>query len=105
MNFEDELRRALRRQPTPPDFAERVLARLGQREGVLSSAASPWVPAARWLAAAAASTLMAIAGAQYYMHQQAVAEAERVQQEVRLALEIAGEKLALVQRKLQDSNR
>jgi hypothetical protein len=34
-----------------------------------------------------------------------LAEAERVQQDVRLALQIAGEKLALVQRRLQDPTR
>ena len=42
---------------------------------------------------------------QYYSHRQAVAEAERVQNDVRLALHIAGEKLALLQRKLQEPHR
>lgn len=105
MNFEDELRRAFRRQPAPSDFADCVLARL-ERPDVLPAATPPSrVPARKWLAAVAASTLLVIGGAQYYMHQQTVAEAERVQQEVRLALQIAGEKLALVQRKLQDQTR
>lgn len=105
MNFEDELRRAFRCQPAPPDFADRVLARLDRPDVLPAATAPPRVPALRWLAAVAASTLVAIGGAQYYVHQQTVAEAERVQQEVRLALQIAGEKLALVQRKLQDPTR
>lgn|SRR5262249_24559942 len=105
MNFEDELRRAFRRQPAPPDFADRVLARLEQRHVLPAGAVWAPVPAVRWLAAAAASTLVVIGGAQYYVHRQHVAEAERVQQEIRLALQIAGEKLALVQRKLQHPTR
>jgi hypothetical protein len=59
--------------------------------------------ARRWLAAAAASALLATGGARYYMHQQMLAEAERVEAEVRLALQITSEKLALVQRKVNDS--
>jgi hypothetical protein len=102
MNFDDELRRAFRRQPAPSDFADRVLARLEQRDVRPATIVLPRVPAVRWLVAAAASTLVAIGGTQYYRHRQTVAEAERVQQEVRLALEITVEKLAVVQRKLQD---
>lgn len=30
MNLEDDLRRALRREPAPPDFAAKVLARAGK---------------------------------------------------------------------------
>ena len=105
MTLEHDLRRAFRRKPAPPDFAGRLLARLEPRDVLPAPTVSSRVPAVRWLAAAAASTLVAMAGAQYYMHQQTVAEAERVQNEVRLALQIAGEKLALVQRKLQEPDR
>jgi hypothetical protein len=107
MNLEDDLRRAFRRKPAPPDFADRVLKRLKQRDVVPATtvSSSPRPLAVRWLAAAAAITLVAIGSAQYYTQQETVAEAERVQQEVRLALQIAGEKLALVQRKLQEPPR
>jgi hypothetical protein len=113
MNLESDLRRAFKRKPAPFDFAIRVLARLEQRDVPPAThvSPSPRLGVVRWLAAAAAMTLVAIGGAQYYMHQQTlahqqtVAEAERVKKEVRLALQIAGEKLALVQRKLQEPTR
>ncbi len=107
MNLEDDLRRTFRRKPAPPDLADRVLRRLEHRDVVPATtvSSSPRPRAVRWLAAAAAVTLVAIGGAQYYTREQAVAEAERVQKEVRLALQIAGEKLALVQRKLQEPPR
>jgi len=55
--------------------------------------------------------LVAAVGARYYVYQQDVtyqqnvAEAERVQAEIMVALQITGEKLALVQRKVEDSQR
>jgi IMP dehydrogenase/GMP reductase len=55
------------------------------------------------LAAAAAVALLATGGTRYYMHQQMLAEAERVEADVRLALQITREKLELVQRKVNDS--
>jgi hypothetical protein len=108
MNLEHDLRRAFRRKPAPPDLADCVLARLQHRDvhpaAFTPRPASPRLPV-RWLATAAAIGMVAIGGARYYTYQQTVAEAERVQNEVRLALQIAGDKLALVQRKLQESHR
>lgn len=109
MNFEHNLRAAFRRKPAPPDLADRVLARLQHSDvepaAIMPPTAPPRLPAVRWLATAAAIGVVAIGGARYYTYQQTVAEAERVQNEVRLALQIAGDKLALVQRKLQESHR
>jgi hypothetical protein len=107
MSLEHDLRRAFRRKPVPPGFVERLLARL-ERPEVLPHAAlltRRAVPTTGWLAAAATIALVAIGGAQYYTYQQTVAEAARVQADIRLALQIAGEKLALVQRKLQEPHR
>jgi hypothetical protein len=122
MNLDDDLRRVFRRKPAPPHLADKVLARIAQ--GDISSAgntpplASPTCPpqlqrrpklreggVRRWLAAAAAMTLVAAGGARYYLYQQTVAEAEQVQADIRVALQITGEKLALVQRKVQDLQR
>ena len=100
MNIEHDLQRALRRQPAPPDFADRVLARI---DPPAASAASRRSPVRQWLAAAAAAALVATGAAQYYAHQQTVAEAERVNQEIRIALQITSEKLAHVQRKVEAS--
>jgi hypothetical protein len=96
MNLDDELRRALRRTPAPSGLADRVLR---DRSAVPRASTWPW---RRWIAAAAAGVLVATGGTRYYMHQQLV-EAERIEAEVRLALEITHEKLQLVQRRINDS--
>jgi hypothetical protein len=95
MNLDDELRGALKRQPPSPDFADRVLERIARVdvEGARS-------PALRWLAAAAALTLVVAGSVRYYAYQQSVAEAERVKAEIRLALQITSEKIAMVQLRL-----
>ena|SRR5687767_9344939 len=100
MNIEHELQNALRRKQAPPDFTGRVLARIDPKPAASSAAPSR---IRHWLAAAAAVTLLATGGARYYEHQQAVAEAERVNQDIRLALQITSEKLALVQARVEAS--
>ena len=135
MSLDNVLRRTFRRTPAPPDLADKVLARIaeGDVSGVNATGRLPPSPQSgfgaartsaptfedgqrergvrRWLAAAAAVTLMAAGGARYYVYQQTVAyqqnvaEAERVQAEILVALQITGEKLALVQRKVEDSQR
>jgi hypothetical protein len=111
MNLDDELRRALKRQPPSPDFADRVLARIargdveggrGKGEGGRGTAegGKPARPALRWLAAAAALILVVGGSVGYYAHQQSAAEAERVKAEIRLALQITSEKIAMVQLRL-----
>ena len=98
MNIEDDLKRALRRQPAPPDFADRVLARIDPQA---ATAASRRSHVRQWLAAAAAAALVATGAARYYTYQQSVAEAERINQDIRLALQITSEKLAHVQARVQ----
>ena len=100
MNIEHDLHRALRRQPAPPDFADRVLARF---DPPAASAASRHSSVRQWLAAAAAAALVATGAARYYTYQQSVAEAERIKQDIRLALQITSEKLALVQARVDAS--
>ena len=105
MSLEHDLRRALGRRPAPAGFTDRVVARV-DRSGVRPGPGdAPRRSPAGWLAGAAAALLIGIGGTQYYMHRQAAAEAERVQQDVRLALQIAVEKIALLQQKLQQSPR
>lgn len=98
MNLEHDLQRALRRQPGPPDLADRVLARVDGADRRRSRH-----PAVGWLAAAAAVALVATGGARYYVHQQQLAEAERLKDEIRLALQITSETLAHVQRRVETS--
>lgn len=106
-NLESDLRAAFKRKPAPPDFAGNVIARLEHHGESPASvvASSPRRLPLGWLATAAAVVLLAIGGADYYIRQQTVAEAERVKKDAMLALHIAGEKLALVQRKLLEPHR
>jgi hypothetical protein len=109
MSLEQDLERALTRKPAPPDLADRILARVASATD--GGDGTPPAPARtggrdvlmRWLAAAAAVTLLATGSARYYEHRRAAAQAERVQQELRLALQITSEKLSLVQQRLDSS--
>ena len=106
MSIEHDLHRALRRRPAPPDLADRVLTRLSDNaeSGVGRTVVASGFRRTRvWLAAAAAIALMVTGGARYYTQQQTIAEAERVKQEIRLALQITGEKLALAQQRVERS--
>ena len=98
MNLEDDLRRALQRQPAPPELVDRVLARISSSP---PTAGRRDRNAFRWLAVAAGLTLVVAGGARYHAYQQTVAEAERVKAEIRLALEIMTEKVAEVQVRLR----
>jgi hypothetical protein len=107
INLDSDLRATFRRKPAPPDFALNVLARVESRDVFPANVVSrsPRRRVVRWTATAAAIVLLAIGGASVYLRQQRAAEAERVKNDAVLALHIAGEKLALVQRKLQGSHR
>ena len=99
MSIEQDLQRALRRKPAPSDLADRVLARIDER-----AHRRPLVGGyMRWLAAAAAVTLIATGGVRYYTNQQTIAEAERVKQDIRIALQITSEQLALAQERVERS--
>ena len=109
MNLEDDLRRALRRTTAPPGFAERVMGRLKAAPTYNDVRTAPTTGTVggkrRWLAAAAVITLLAAGGARYYQLQQMQAEAERIEADIRLALQITAEKVELVQRKVNDFQR
>lgn len=106
MNLEDDLRRALKRTDPPLDFANRVIAQVqrGQTAGG-GGAVVKRAPMMQWLAAAATIALVVAGGARYYEYQQNIAEAQRVEAEIRLAMQITGEALARVQARLQNASR
>jgi hypothetical protein len=105
MNLDDDLRRALKRQPPSPDFTDRVLVRIVRSnvEGGRGKGEGGWpgIPALRRLATAAALTLVVAGSVQYYVYQRSVAQAERVKAEIRVALQITSEKIAMVQLRLR----
>jgi hypothetical protein len=105
MNLDDDLHRALQRKPAPPDFEARVLDKVPRHADVKAS--MTLISARRrvlagWLAAAAATAVLAIGLPRYYAHQQHIAEAENAKRDVMQALAIASAKLALVQQRVQD---
>ena len=106
MKLEDDLRQVFRRRAAPVDLESRVLARI-QRERRETTRALPGFRARslKWLAAAAALLVMAAGGNKYYEHQQNVAEARRIEGEIRLAMHVTSEALATVQARLSASTR
>jgi len=95
-----ELHDALQRKQAPDDLAERVLARINAGKTQPARAGSGASPVLRWLAAAAVIAVAVGGAEQYYTQQQQAAEAARVQEELRIALQITSETLAVVQNKL-----
>jgi hypothetical protein len=116
--MDNELRDALRRKQAPADLADRVLARARQgseratvthisehpaRQAGLSSSGLRQGHGGqgirRWLAAAAVLAVAA-GGAERYYTQQKAAESARVQEEIRIALQITSDTLSAVQSKI-----
>jgi hypothetical protein len=102
MKLEDDLRRAFERRPAPAEFEHRVSARLQRETPATSAPSGSRRRALKWLAAAA--TIAAVAGgARVYEHRQNVAEARRIESDIRLALHVTSEALTRVQIKLQQT--
>jgi hypothetical protein len=98
--LEDELRQALRREPAPEGFAERVLRAAESRAAVREERGGLWArlgaafqgPRLRWTAAFAAAAL--VFAAVEIRNQRERAEGERAKQQLMLALRITGGKLS-----------
>jgi len=108
-NLEDELRRALRREEPPADFADRVLARLNQ-----PAAPSWWErfsvlmkpPRLQWVAVTLmVSILLPTAALRYRREQQVRAEGERAKERLLIAVHVAGSRLHHAQRKVLEGGR
>jgi hypothetical protein len=92
IDFEDELRSALRRTEPPAGFASRVVARTG------SKPAPNW---RGWLAAAVAACALLTAGGVEYRRY----EGREASRQLLVALEIAGSKLTIAQERIYELNR
>ena len=95
-----ELHDALQRKQAPDDLADRVLARINSGATQPARAGAGASPVLRWLAAAAVIAITVGGAERYYTQQQQAAEAARVKEELRIALQITNDTLAVVQSKL-----
>src|ERR1051325_1301161 len=96
-NFEQELARALEREEAPLGFSARVLARI-------NAAQHAPAPQRTWrLAFAAALVIASFVGAFRFDHaqQQEIARGEAAKQQVMLALRIAGSKMQIAQKQIE----
>lgn len=103
MNFDRDLREALRPESPPPGFAARVMERIAQEETRIDdvSAVRPGYP--RWRAAAASALLAVLLGG-YSAHRVAEhrrIEGERARDQVLLAMRITGEKIRYAQQEVR----
>jgi hypothetical protein len=104
-DFEQELKRALRRCDPPEGFRERVLAHVAaeQQQPILRRVASIWHrPMFRW-AAVATIVLFSIGELGYRAQEKRLEETSGLaaKQQVMLALRITGSKLRIAQKRVQ----
>lgn len=90
--FEDQLREALRREEPPADFTDRVMRRIQEE----SRPKVVRMPLRRWFPVAAAACMLLSAGVWRYEQYRG----EKARDQLLLALEITGEKIALTQQKV-----
>jgi hypothetical protein len=107
--IEDELRRALRRQEAPPDFARQVLARIAEPSSIRQIARDSWwriftQPLVRWAAVSATAASLVIGGIHYRSVERDRARGEAAKQQLMLALRIAGSKLQLAKARVNEIN-
>ena len=104
MKLENDLRRAFGRKAAPAELESRVLARIQPETRQAPGTQRRRRPRSLESLAAAAAIAAAVAGgAQYYEYRHNVAEAQRIESDIRLAMHVTGEALARVQAKLQQA--
>lgn len=107
-HIEDELRGALAEVPAPDGFAERVMARVRQREARRWSGAAGWRgwlagPGPRWAIAAALCVALACGGV-LYQRAETRMRGERAKEQLMLALHIAANELQFAQATVSGMN-
>jgi|WetSurMetagenome_2_1015567.scaffolds.fasta_scaffold479925_2 hypothetical protein len=97
MDFEQELKQALRRTAPPAGFTDRVMARVQSGRPAPSYRAP-----ARWLTLAlAASVMVATFGGLWYREEQQRTQAETAKQQILLAMQITAKQINHVQQKVK----
>jgi len=101
MNLENDLRRALRREPPPAGFAGRVMQRIAE-DGRSRPSGQARLPVVRWWRAAAASVMLAAVLGGYALHEAAERKrGEHARDEVLRAMSIASEKVRYAQQQVR----
>jgi hypothetical protein len=101
MNLENDLRRALRREPPPAGFAGRVLQRIEVEEGQSRVSGQAGSAHFRWWRATAASVMLAAVLGGYALHEVHRREGERARDEVLRAMSIASAKVRYAQQQVR----
>jgi len=109
MNLEDDLKSVLRRQQAPPDFTERVLARIAEQNSSTQAVRTRWwsiftQPLVRWAAVTATAASLLIGGIHYRTVQRERTQGEAAKQQLMLALRIARNKLQLAKARVNEIN-
>jgi hypothetical protein len=119
-HFEDELRRALRREEPAPDFTDRVMARVSElRKQEKPREKTDWLrrlaesfqpPRMKWATAGAMAVLLVIAGFGVHHRREnerrrlaEIAEGERAKEQVIMAMRIASAKLNVAHKKVRET--
>ena len=108
-NIERALRDALRHESAPPDFSDRVLARIAQQAPERRLSRNPWhafftQPLVRWAAFAAITASLTVG---FIHHREVIREraaGEAAKERLMLALRIAGSKLQIARAKVNQIN-
>jgi len=100
-NFERELREQLTARTAPEGFADRVMARMEERDAAPERRRWFRQPVWRWAAATALTAVVAAGGGTLYEHQRQV-QGEQARAQVLLALRITGTTLRDVERKINN---
>jgi hypothetical protein len=108
---EELLRKALRHENAPPDFAQQVMARAAaqsvaskRRVGTIPWQSLLFRPVVRWGAIAALAASLVVGAVRYHELKRERAEGEVAKQQLMLALHIAGAKLQLAKVKVNEIN-
>jgi hypothetical protein len=107
--LEQTLKKALRREAAPENFAVKVLARASQSSTEPKVQRNQWFsffsrPLIRWSAFATVAICLIVGGVHYRNVQRERAKGEAAKQQLMLALRIAGSKLQLAKERVHEIN-
>lgn len=108
--MEEELRKALRREPPPAGFAQRIIDRARMEAQSVPAPLSwrerlrTWIrlPRLQMVAAAAALVVIVASGVRYEQYRSEQRAGEHAKEQVLLALRVAGSKIEVARERVQE---